>query len=111
MAPIRSRGAEVAARLRADGHPLHHLGLTMHGHPRHPLYIPYANLPEALVQMSLRLRGTTSDPHRGQAAPPQRAASFPFPSTRQIPYRPPSSRAWLARSSTGPDWTTSRTAP
>ena len=31
----------VAERLRAFGKPLFHLGLTKHGHPRHPLYISY----------------------------------------------------------------------
>ena len=32
------RGSQVAALLRAAG-PLHHLGLTKDGHPRHPLYL------------------------------------------------------------------------
>ena len=35
------RGARVEALLRATGHPLHHLGLTKAGHPKHPLYIGY----------------------------------------------------------------------
>lgn len=41
----RTQGARVAARLRAAGHPLHHLGLTKAGHPRHPLYLPYSAQP------------------------------------------------------------------
>lgn len=40
------RGAEVERLLRATGRPLHHLGLTRDGHPRHPLYIGYARQPE-----------------------------------------------------------------
>lgn len=43
------RGAEVAAMLRAKAIPLWHLGLTKHGHPRHPLYIPYRQKPEPWV--------------------------------------------------------------
>ncbi|MDJ0824484.1 MAG: DUF1643 domain-containing protein [Rhodobacter sp.] len=39
------RGAQVEALLRATGAPLHHLGLTKAGHPRHPLYIGYAVTP------------------------------------------------------------------
>lgn len=39
------RGPEVAAGLRAAGHPLWHLGLTRDGAPRHPLYIAYATQP------------------------------------------------------------------
>ena len=37
------RGADVAALrvLRTSGQPLNHLGLTKHGHPRHPLYLSY----------------------------------------------------------------------
>lgn len=41
----RDRGAAVAALLRATGRPLLHLGLSKHGHPRHPLYIAYAREP------------------------------------------------------------------
>jgi hypothetical protein len=40
------RGAAVEALLRATGAPLEHLGLTKHGHPRHPLYIAYTRTPE-----------------------------------------------------------------
>ncbi len=39
------RGARVAGLLRGTGRPLHHLGLTRQGHPRHPLYIGYAHSP------------------------------------------------------------------
>ena len=42
----RARGADVARLLSNAGVTLHHLGLTKHGHPRHPLYVPYARLPE-----------------------------------------------------------------
>lgn len=40
------RGAVVAAALRSGTTPLYHLGLTKHGHPRHPLYLRYAQQPE-----------------------------------------------------------------
>tara|TARA_R110000737_G_scaffold111540_2_gene144565 strand:+ start:1462 stop:1989 length:528 start_codon:yes stop_codon:yes gene_type:complete len=36
------RGAEVAGMLRGTAVPLRHLGLTKDGHPRHPLYVAYA---------------------------------------------------------------------
>lgn len=42
----QSRDVVTEALLRAAGVPLWHLGLTMNGHPRHPLYLPYACLPE-----------------------------------------------------------------
>lgn len=42
----RDRGRTAEALLRATGRPLHHLGLTKHGHPRHPLYIGYATQPQ-----------------------------------------------------------------
>lgn len=42
----RSQGARVAAALRATGKPLHHLGLSKAGHPKHPLYIAYSQQPE-----------------------------------------------------------------
>ncbi len=41
------RGAQVEALLRASTLPLHHLGLTKEGHPKHPLYIAYTQQPEA----------------------------------------------------------------
>ncbi len=40
-----NRGPEVAALLRGTGAPLHHLGLSKAGHPKHPLYIGYATQP------------------------------------------------------------------
>lgn len=40
------RGAEVTRLLRAADAPLHTLGLTKHGHPRHPLYISYGQPPQ-----------------------------------------------------------------
>lgn len=39
------RGAAVEQLLRATGRPVHHLGLTQDGHPRHPLYVAYAQQP------------------------------------------------------------------
>jgi len=43
------RGAAVAALLRGTGLPLFHLGLTKGGHPKHPLYIAYAEQPRVWV--------------------------------------------------------------
>jgi len=40
------RGRDVEALLRATGLELHHLGLTRAGHPKHPLYIGYAQQPQ-----------------------------------------------------------------
>jgi len=40
------RGANVTALLRATGRPLYHLGLSIAGHPKHPLYIGYSVQPE-----------------------------------------------------------------
>jgi hypothetical protein len=37
---LRGRDRAVLARFAAQGHHLWHLGLTKHGHPRHPLYRP-----------------------------------------------------------------------
>jgi hypothetical protein len=39
------RGAEVERLMRGTGRPLHHLGLTQAGHPKHPLYIGYGVTP------------------------------------------------------------------
>lgn len=36
------RGAQVTQMLRDTKAPLRHLGLTKEGHPRHPLYVAYA---------------------------------------------------------------------
>ncbi len=41
------RGAAVEALLRETGRPLFHLGLSKAGHPRHPLYIAYAQEPQS----------------------------------------------------------------
>ncbi len=40
------RGPVVGELLRKLGHDLYHLGLSKHGHPRHPLYVAYAQEPE-----------------------------------------------------------------
>lgn len=40
------RGVAVEALLRAMRRPLHHLGLTQGGAPKHPLYIGYATGPQ-----------------------------------------------------------------
>ncbi len=40
------RGPETAAILNENGVKMHHLGLSKHGHPRHPLYIPYSTQPK-----------------------------------------------------------------
>ncbi|MDJ0993591.1 MAG: DUF1643 domain-containing protein [Dinoroseobacter sp.] len=40
-----NRGPEVEALMRATGRPLNHLGLSKHGHPKHPLYISYTQQP------------------------------------------------------------------
>ncbi|KIN75242.1 DUF1643 domain containing protein [Sulfitobacter noctilucae] len=39
------RGPEVATLLHRLGKPLFHLGLSKAGHPKHPLYLPYAQAP------------------------------------------------------------------
>lgn len=41
-----SRGTKVEALLRQANQPTFHLGLTKDGHPKHPLYIAYAQQPE-----------------------------------------------------------------
>lgn len=40
------RGAAVERLSRATGRPLHHLGLTKDGQPKHPLYIAYTTRPQ-----------------------------------------------------------------
>ncbi len=40
------RGPQVETLMRASGKPLFHLGLSKAGHPKHPLYIAYAQQPE-----------------------------------------------------------------
>ena len=39
------RGAMVQANLKQIGEPIFHLGLTKAGHPKHPLYISYQQIP------------------------------------------------------------------
>ncbi len=39
------RGPAVERLLRARNIPLYHLGLSKHGHPKHPLYISYSQSP------------------------------------------------------------------
>jgi hypothetical protein len=39
------RGPAVAEMLRAQATPLYNLGLSKQGHPKHPLYLPYAEKP------------------------------------------------------------------
>ncbi len=41
----QQRGADVAEMLIAERIPLFHLGLSKEGHPRHPLYVPYRQVP------------------------------------------------------------------
>lgn len=41
------RGAKVLDMLRKTRLPLLHLGITKHGHPKHPLYIAYAQVPQS----------------------------------------------------------------
>ena len=40
------QGPDTRDRLWDAGHELRHFGLTKEGHPRHPLYVPYAQKPE-----------------------------------------------------------------
>ncbi|MBS1301896.1 DUF1643 domain-containing protein [Loktanella sp. SALINAS62] len=42
----QDRATQVRALLRDSAISLHTLGLTKHGHPRHPLYVAYATQPE-----------------------------------------------------------------
>ena len=53
------RGGEIADMLRRQGRDLWHLGLTKAGHPRHPLYIGYAQKPQPWV--ATRLPENTSN--------------------------------------------------
>ncbi|MEM6311690.1 MAG: DUF1643 domain-containing protein [Pseudomonadota bacterium] len=39
------RGPATETLLRETGKPIHHLGLSKDGHPKHPLYISYAQQP------------------------------------------------------------------
>ena len=42
----RQRGPAVHQLLTTNSFSLHHLGLTKDGHPRHPLYVPYSQIPQ-----------------------------------------------------------------
>ena len=46
-----NRGADVAVLLGSMGQPLYHLGLSKHGHPKHPLYLPYTQHPEVWLSL------------------------------------------------------------
>jgi hypothetical protein len=46
-----NRGADVAVLLGSMGQPLYHLGLSKHGHPKHPLYLPYTQQPEVWLSL------------------------------------------------------------
>ena len=45
----RNQAEKVLPVLHDGGAPLFHLGLTKHGHPRHPLYVSYGVLPDNWV--------------------------------------------------------------
>ncbi|MBY5933209.1 DUF1643 domain-containing protein [Tateyamaria omphalii] len=47
------RGPAVATLLQGVERPLFHLGLSKAGHPKHPLYLPYAQQPEPWVQVPI----------------------------------------------------------
>jgi len=46
-----NRGAEVETLLRAADVPIYHLGLSKAGHPKHPLYIAYAQQPQPWMSL------------------------------------------------------------
>lgn len=48
----RQRGQEVEKLFRQEGIIMHHLGLSKHGHPRHPLYISYQIQPKLWAALS-----------------------------------------------------------
>ena len=48
------RGPAVATLLSQQSKPLFHLGLSKDGHPRHPLYLPYAQKPERWITKAMR---------------------------------------------------------
>jgi len=45
----KNRGHEVGRMLKAGAGDLFHLGLTKAGHPKHPLYIAYAQKPQPWI--------------------------------------------------------------
>jgi hypothetical protein len=48
------RGPAVARMLAQADTPLFHLGLSKDGHPKHPLYLPYSQQPEAWTAKGTR---------------------------------------------------------
>lgn len=56
------RGAAVEALLRATGVPLWHLGLTMAGQPKHPLYIGYDRQPEPWDHAARKVKDAAVNP-------------------------------------------------
>lgn len=50
---FRNQGPQIAEILRNFGKPLYHLGLSKAGHPKHPLYIAYAQQPEIWHPVSI----------------------------------------------------------
>lgn len=48
------RGNAVRDLLAATGRDIRHLGLTKHGHPRHPLYIAYRQAPQPWDPIGIR---------------------------------------------------------
>ncbi len=53
----RNQGPMIETMLRSHGKSLHHLGLSKAGHPKHPLYIAYAQQP---VQWNSDINFSTS---------------------------------------------------
>lgn len=47
------RGAQVSELLHGAAKPLFHLGLSKAGHPRHPLYLPYTQVPEPWIRAAV----------------------------------------------------------
>lgn len=46
------RGPQVELLLRKTRRPLHHLGLSKAGHPKHPLYIAYSEQPQVWLEQN-----------------------------------------------------------
>lgn len=46
---LRSRAETVKAALQSSGRACYHLGLTIGGEPRHPLYLPYSIEPQPFL--------------------------------------------------------------
>jgi len=54
------RGGQLEKTLRSSGKPLFHLGLSRHGHPKHPLYISYSEQPRLWTDGQANTSGCTS---------------------------------------------------